>query len=100
MLFPKTRLAEDVGENCVRPFERTIQTGEEPLQPGGDIKIALLRFFQDLVVPVSLLTNLRRHAVEALRRILGACERHVGDGTRDAPVAVIEGMDGYEPQMR
>lgn len=47
----------------------------------------------DVVVGLALLPDLRRHAVETLRAVLGACERRVGDGMRDSSVAVLEVRD-------
>src|SRR5690606_12273233 len=38
--------------------------------------------------------------VEALAAAFRSGKRHVADGARDAAVAILEGMDGDEPQMR
>ena len=63
-------------------------------------RVALLRRFKNVVVIVALLPDLRRHAVEALRAFFGPRQRHVRDGARDAPVAVVEGVDGDKPEVR
>ena len=76
------------------------RAAEKPFQPYGDVEMALLRGFQDVVVGVALLPELRGHAVEALRALFRTRERHVRDGARHVPVAVIERMDGDESQMR
>ena len=68
--------------------------------PYGGVEIALLRGFQDVVVGVALQPDLRGHIVEAVRALFRTRERHVRDGARNAPVAVIERMDGDEPHMR
>ena len=99
MFLPEFGLAKHVGERVFRAVEGAIEAPEEPLDPGGDIEVALLRCFEHVVVGIALPTDLRRHAVEALRAVLGARERHIGDRTRDAPVAVVERVDGHEPQM-
>ncbi len=44
-------------------------------------------------------TDLRRQAVEALRAAVRTRQQQVTDGARDAPVAVVERMQGDEPQM-
>ena len=47
------------------------------------IEIALLRSFQHVVVGVAFKPDLRRHAVEALRALLGPRQHHVRNGARN-----------------
>ena len=61
---------------------------------------AALGLLQDVVVGVAFLPDLRRHAVEALRAAFRSRQRHIGDRTRDASVAVVKGMKGHKPQVR
>ena len=55
---------------------------------------------QDVVIFLVLQPDLRRHAVEALRAVLRAGQRHISDSARDAAVAVFKRVDGDEPEMR
>ena len=82
-----------------RAIEGAIEAVQKPFHPGRNIEVAFLRRFQNVVVGVALLPDLRGHAVEALRAVFRAREGHIGDGARDASVAVIERVDGHEPQM-
>ncbi len=59
----------------------------------------MLRLFEDVVVPGALVADLGGHAVEALRAAFGSGKGHVGDGAGDAAVAVVEGVDGDEPEV-
>ena len=52
-----------------------------------------------LIVPAFLL-DLCRQAVEPPGGLFGAGQRHVADGTRNAPIAVLKGMQGHKPQVR
>ncbi len=54
---------------------------------------------KDVVVGVSVLPDLRRHAVKAPGACFGARQRQVGDRARDPPVAVVKGMTGDEPKV-
>ena len=56
--------------------------------------------FQQVVIFLALLPDLRRHAVEALRTLFRTGEAQVGNRARDAPVAVVKRMNCHEPQMR
>src|SRR5712691_3932136 len=100
MLLPEFSLAEDGGENLLGAVERTVEASQKPFQPCRDIETALLCRFKQIVIGPALQTDLRRHAVEALRAVLGPGEGHIGNGARDTAVAVIERVHGYEPQMR
>ena len=65
-----------------------------------DVERAFLRFLEDVVVLVPLMPDLRRHAVEPLWNVLRAGESPIRDCARNAAIAVIERMNGHEPQMR
>jgi hypothetical protein len=95
--FPKARFGEDRGERSLGPIDGAPQTAEKPIHPGCDVHGALLCPFQDVVIGGAFLLDLGRHAVESLRTVFGARQRHVGNGPRQAAVAIVEGMDGYEP---
>ena len=60
---------------------------------------ALLRCLQDVVIIIPLQLYLRGHAVEALRTMLGPSERHIGNRSCDASIAIFEWMDGDKPEM-
>src|SRR5205823_314213 len=100
MLLPKARLPEHAGQDTFRAIKGATKTRKEPLQPSCDFETVFLRRFQNVVIRFALLTDLRRHAVKALWALFGARKRHVGNGARDAPIAVIERVNGHEPQMR
>src|SRR5215469_725490 len=100
MLVPEASLPQDARENVLGIVERAIQALEEPGQPGGDNEIASLCRLEHLVVRLPLPADLRGHAVEALRAVLGTSELNIGDRAGDSSVAVIEGVDGDKPQMR
>src|ERR1700722_19592696 len=99
MLLPEPRFLEHTRQDRLGSVKGAIETAKKPLQPWGDVEVILLRRFKDVVVGASLLPDLRRHAVEALRALFGTRERHVGDGARDTAIAIVERMDGEEPQM-
>ena len=43
--------------------------------------------------------DLRRQTVEALRAAVGACQQQITDGPGDTAIAVVERVQGDEPQM-
>lgn len=97
--FPETCFGEDGAENGLRPVDGTAQTAEKPVHPGRDVQGSFLRPLKHVVIGGALLPNLCRHAVEALRAVFGARQSHIGDGTRDTIVAIIERVNGREPEM-
>ena len=99
MASQKRALARTAPRVVCAPVDGAAQAAEEPFHPGRDVHRPLLRLLQDVVIGVALLPDLRRHAVEALRAVFRARQSHVGDGARDAAVAVIERVDGHEPEM-
>src|SRR3974390_2365743 len=99
MFLPELSLLKDVGEYVVGAIERPIQASEEPRQPWCDVQVTFLGPFQDVVVGVALQSDLRRHAVKALRVAFRASECHIGNCSCDAAVAVFKGMDGDKPQV-
>ena len=98
--FPELRLVQDGRESPLRAFDRAEQAFEEPALPARDVEIAFLRALEDAVVLVALGPDLPRHAVEALADLFRARERHVGDRAGDPAVAVVERVNGHEPEMR
>src|SRR6266702_6891799 len=100
MYFPKFGLEEHRSQYRFGAIERAAETSKKPFQPRGDVEIALLRRFQNIVVGVALLPNLRGHAVETLRAFFRMRELLIGNGTRNAAIPVFERVDGDEPQMR
>src|SRR5258708_35665428 len=99
MASPEASSAKDRRQNFVGAVEGAIKAGEEPLQPIGDIEVTFLGRLQDVVVARPLDAYLGRHAVESPRAFLRPCERHVGDGARDAAVTVLEWVNGHKPQV-
>ena len=98
--IPEPRFGEDGGERSLCAVDSAPQTAEKPVHPGSDVHCPLLGSFQDVVIGGALLLDLGRHAVEALRTVFGACQSHIGDGPRQAAVAVVERMDGHQPEVR
>jgi hypothetical protein len=96
--FPKPRLVEYRTEQALRLGDRTLQAAEKPDQPIRDVEIALLSSFQVVVVGRSLQPDLRLHAVKPLRAAFGSREGEVRNRAGDATVAVLEWVDGDEPQ--
>jgi len=99
MCFPKASLFENGREYGLGPVKGAIEATEKPLQPPRNIEIGLLRGLQNIVVGALLLLDLGRHAVEALRAVLRPRKRHVGNRARNAAIAIIERMNGKEPQV-
>jgi hypothetical protein len=97
--LPEACLGQDRAQQALGAVDRASQTPQEPAHPRGDVHRPRLRQLQDLVVILALLPDLGRQAVEPLRATLRAREGHVGDGARDAAVAVLERMEGHEPEM-
>src|ERR1700730_17261084 len=100
MFFPKVRFLENNGERFLSTIEGAVEAAQEPFHPGRYVEIALLRRFQYVVVGIAFEPDLSGHAVKALCALFRARERHISDSSRDASVAVLERMDGDEPQMR
>src|SRR5690349_4540483 len=100
MLLPELCLAHHVGQYCLGPFKGAPETADKPCQPWGDLERTLLCTFQNVVIRLTLQADLRRHAVETLGAVFRTGQNPVGDGARDAAVAVVEGMDGDKPEMR
>src|SRR5207248_404037 len=68
-------------------------------EPGRNVEMPLLGRFENIIVMLALFPDLRRHAVEPLRRFLRARQRHIGDGACYTTVAIVEGMNGDEPKV-
>ena len=96
---PKSSLEEHRGKGGLCPFYGTIQAAEEPVHPGRDIESFPSASPPGCRSRGTLLPDLRRHAVEALRAFFGARERQVGDGPRDTAIAIVKRMNGHKPKM-
>jgi len=70
------------------------------LQPGGDIQRAFLARFEDAVIAGAVIEDARRHGVKADGLLFSLSQCQVSDGARKAAVAVIEGVQGDEPEVR
>ncbi len=90
--FPETRFGENTAQDRLRSVDRAPQTTEKPFHPSRNIHCAFLARFEDVIVGIALLPDLRRHAVKALRTRLRTRQGHIGNGARDAAVAVVKGM--------
>ena len=100
MSLPEARLdqhAVDTSEGLLQALE---QRCEEPLQPGSDFQHALLAGFQDAVIADAVVEDARRHGVKTDGLLFALSQCQVGDGARKATVAVIEGVQGDEPEVR
>ena len=95
----QNRAFRSTTDNVASAFEGTVQAAEKPLHPCGNVERALLGLLQDAVIIVSFDLDLGGHAVEPFRALLRACKRQVGDCTGDSTVAIIERVDGHEPEM-
>src|SRR5262249_30979679 len=81
--LPEARLAQHGRQYRLRTIERAVKTTEKPGEPVRNIEIAFLRLLQDVVIVAALFSDLRGHAVEALRAVFRARERLIGDGPGD-----------------
>ena len=99
MILPETGLGKDGGERLFSGRKRPVEAVQEPEEPGGDVAIALLSLLQNVVV--FLLQNLHfvGHTVEALDGVFATGQEHIRDGSGDTAVAIVEGVDGDEPQV-
>lgn len=89
--------AVDTSKGLLQALE---QRREEPLQPCGDIQRALLARFQDAVIASAVIEDARRHGVKADGLLFALSQCQVGDGAGKATVAIIEGVQGDEPEVR
>ena len=96
---PPKFLNEDGAEDFLGAVNGSAKAAEEPFHPARHVHRALLRALQDVVIRVALLPDLRRHAVEPLRTVLGTCESHVGDRARNTAVAVFSADIGELDQL-
>src|SRR5690606_32720904 len=98
-MLPEPRLGQYHVERLLRLIDGAMQGVEEPDEPLGDVHGPLLGALQDVVVGLALPLDLRREAVEALRTAVGARKPQVADGPGDTAIAVVERVQGHEPQM-
>src|SRR5690606_39738159 len=74
--------------------QAVMQGAQEPLQPGGDVKAALLGALKDAVVACAVSPYAGRHGVETDCLWLCLGQGQIGQGSSEAAVAVVEGMQG------
>lgn len=98
--LPEARFDQQPIDSSQGLLQALEQRCEEPLQPWGDVQRAFLARFQDAVVAGAVIEDARRHGVEAdgLLFALGQCQ--ISDCASEATVAVIERVQGYEPEVR
>ena len=60
---------------------------------------AYLEPFQNVVIGIALLPDLRRHAVEPLWAVLGTRESHVCDRARNSAIAIVERVYCHQPKV-
>src|SRR5579859_5781804 len=100
MVLPEFGLPQDALASFFRRIERGRKAADEPHQPFRDVEVALLSLFEGSVISRSLAAYGACQAVKALRRTFRPRQAHIGERSRDATIAVLEGMDGHEPEMR
>ncbi|MNN60706.1 hypothetical protein D3C81_1759030 [compost metagenome] len=100
MSLPEARLDQHTVDTSKGLLQALEQRCEEPLQPGGDIQRALLAGLQDAVIAGAVVEDARRHGVKADGLLFALSQCQVGDGARKATVAIIEGVQGNEPEVR
>ncbi len=76
-----------------------MQRVEEPGEPLCHIQRLLLGTFQNVVVGLAFPLDLRRQAVETLGAAICAGKKQIANGACDTAVAVVERVQGDEPQM-
>ena len=81
--LPEARLGEHEAQCHLGVCEGAIEAVEEPVQPIGNVQVALLGRLEDRVVVCPRMPDLCRHAVETLRAMLGAGECKIRDCARD-----------------
>jgi len=68
--IPEMRLAQNGGQGRFGRVQSVVKAIQKPLHPGRNVERFPLRFFEDVVISVPLLPDLRRHAVKPLRAVL------------------------------
>lgn len=76
------------------------QGAEELGEPGCHVESSFLRVLEDFVVVPSFPLNLCRKTVGSLRPAICTGQKKVAERTSDAAVAVFEGVQRDEPQLR
>lgn len=91
-------------QHPVNPRHRLLQTTQqrfqEPFQPVGNIQRGLLAGFQCLVVTGAIFEDAGRHCIKSNGLVLTLGQGQVSDSTRQPSIAVIERMQGDEPEVR
>ena len=100
MAPPERRSGEDGAVLGFGLADGTAEARDEPRQPLGDVQCPSLRRLQRPVITRSLPPDLRRYAIESPARSFHLRQSQIGDGAGDPAVAVIERVDGDEPQVR
>jgi len=82
--LPRSSLGEDSAEHSLRTIDGAAKASQEPLHPRRNIHVRFLRWFRNEVIGRGLLTDLCRHAAEALGAVFSARQGHVGDSASNA----------------
>ncbi len=98
-VLPEARLGQDGIQRVLRLIDGAMERVEEPGEPLGDVHRSLLGPLQDVVVGLALPLDLRRQTIEALWAAVGTCQQQVADGPSDTSVAIVERVQGDEPEM-
>lgn len=72
---------------------------QEPSQPRGHVQTAALGMLEDVVVSLPFPQKLGREAEQAHGLAFVPAEHHVGNSTCQATVAILERMQGDEPEV-
>src|SRR5450830_977396 len=87
----------DVGLGLLQAAQQSFQ---EPLQPRGDIQRVLLAGLEYFVIALPVFENARGHRIEPNRLLFALRQCQIGEGAGQATIAIIEWMQGHEPEMR
>src|SRR5690606_18982206 len=83
-----------------RLLQGFFQRIEEPLEPWGDIELTTLRSFKMVIVGIATRHDRRTQRIETHRLLLCLRQRTISHRTGHAPIAIVEGMQRDQPQVR
>ena len=90
MAEPEAGLGDDSLDGGFRAVAGRGDFDEEPSEPRGDVEAAALGCFERVVIRFAVTHDLGGEREHAQRLAFVLAERHVGDGAREAAVAVLE----------
>ena len=90
MCLPEARLDQHTVDTSKGLLQVIKRCSEKPLQPGGDVQGTFLASFKDAVITSVFIKDARGHGIEANSLLLALSQCLVGNGAREAAVAVIE----------